>query len=408
MSDTIDLDALDGSDPFWTTERIESVRDATPGTNTVTHLNNAGAALVSATVHQAVVDHLELEAAIGGYEAAEAAEPQIDRLYVDAAALLGAQPSELAVVESATRAWSSAFSALTFSPGDRVITSASEYASNVMGLLRARDRDGIEIDLAPADSTGAVDPDAVAALIGPRTRAISLTHCPTQGGLVQPAATIGRIAKENDLLYLVDACQSVGQLAVDVHELNADMLSFTGRKFLRAPRGTGMLWVGKHALEHFDKHVGMDMANATWTSPTTVELAPTARRFTPFELPIPAVVGMGQAFAELQELGITNIEWRVTALAEHLRNCLSELDAVEVHDLGTKKSGIVTFTKAGFESSELKASLRQVGINVSVTAGSSAQYDLPGRGLTDMVRASVHYYNTLDDIERLIEHVAAA
>lgn len=396
------------TDPFWTSERLRDLRAQTPGVAHVAHLNNAGAALMSRAVRDATVAHLDLESRIGGYEAADAVAPEIEQLYANSAELLGARPDELGLVESATRAWSSAVSGLRFSPGDRIITTATEYVSNAMGLLRLREMHGVEIDLAPADSTGAADLDALAGLIGPRTRAIALTHVATSGGLVQPAAEIGAIAKEHELLYLVDACQSVGQLDVNVQELNADMVSFTGRKFLRAPRGTGMIWVGKHAIGHFSSHVGMDGNHSTWAEPMRHELPTTARRFTPFELPLAAVMGFGVAVSELLELGAHNVERRVTSLADQLRAGLSEIPGVTIQDLGEHRCGIVTFTTEAAAPADLRDSLRAQGINVSVTGAGSARFDLPHRGLDSLVRASVHYYNDSEDIERLLRHVAAA
>lgn len=396
------------TEPFWTSERLKDVRDRTPGVAHVAHLNNAGAALMSQAVRNATVAHLDLESRIGGYEAADAVAPTIEQLYVDSAQLLGAQPDELGLVESATRAWSSAVSGLRFTQGDRIITTATEYVSNAMGLLRLREMHGVEIDLAPADSTGAVDLDALRGLIGPRTRAIALTHVATSGGLVQPAAEIGAIAKEHELLYLVDACQSVGQLDVNVRELNADMVSFTGRKFLRAPRGTGMIWVGSHAIDNFSSHVGMDGNHSTWAEPMRHELPATARRFTPFELPLAAVMGFGVAVSELLELGAHNVERRVTALADQLRTGLSEIPGVTIQDLGEHRCGIVTFTTEATAPTALRDALRAQGINVSVTGAGSARFDLPNRGLDSLVRASVHYYNDSEDIERLLRHVAAA
>lgn len=391
---------------FWTNERIAALRAATPGTSHVAHFNNAGSALMSAAVHGAMLAHLDLELRTGGYEAAAEAASKVEATYDSAARLMGCDPSELAIVESATRAWSSALSAINLQPGDNIITAASEYVSNAMGLIRAIDRYGIELRLAPNDENGQVDVDAMGALIDDRTKVIALTHVPTQGGLVQPAAAVGALAADADVLYLLDACQSVGQLRVDVDEVQADITTFTGRKFLRAPRGTGMIHVRASALERIGNHVGLDAGSSDWVAPLRVELAPSARRFAPFEMTIAAKVAFGVAFDELLELGIDNVEQRVRSLGADLRSGLEALDGVRVHDLGIDPCGIVTFAAAAETPLETKVRLAAENINVSVTQAGSSQFDLPTRGLDSLVRASVHYYNTTDEISRLVEVVS--
>lgn len=388
---------------FWTDERIAKVRSDAPGTNHVVHFNNAGSSLPPQAVHDAMVGHLERELLIGGYEAAAAAEPAVEAMYASAAQLLGCAAGDLAVVESATRAWSSAFSAIQFKPGDRVLTAESEYVSNAMGLLRGIDRWGIEVDVAPSDETGQVDVEALAAMIDDRTKVIALTHVPTQGGLVQPAAAVGKVARDAGVMFLLDACQSVGQLRVDVDELNADICTFTGRKFLRAPRGSGMIYVRPETLAELGSHVGLDAGSSDWSSPWQIDLTPSPRRFTPFEMTIAAKVGLGVAFDYVNELGINNVEQRVVALGETLRARLAEIDHITVRDLGASRCGIVTFDSTRHSADEIQGMLSAHQINVSVSSAGSAQFDLPKRGIESLVRSSLHYFNTTEEIDQLID-----
>lgn len=397
-----------GDNDFWTPALIDRLRAETPGTNEVTHFNNAGSSLTPQVVHDALVGHLELELRIGGYEAADAAEEQVDAMYASAAQLLGCDAGDLGVVESATRAWSSALSAIQFAPGDKLITAESEYVSNAMGLLRGIDRWGIEVEVAPNDPSGQVDVAALANMIDDRTKVIAITHVPTQGGLIQPAAAVGQIARDAGVLYLLDACQSVGQLNVNVDEVNADICTFTGRKFLRAPRGCGMIYVRPDALAQLGSHVGLDAGSSDWATPWSVELTPSTRRFTPFEMTIAAKVGMGAAFDYLNDIGIDNVEWRVKALAAELRSRLADIDSITVQDLGSEQCGIVTFNSTRHTPTEIKALLASHQINVSVSAAGSAQFDLPERGIDDLVRASVHYFNTTAEIDQFVEVLTTA
>ena len=380
---------------------VARARADTPGCANVIHFNNAGAALPPAVVTAAVIDHLRLESSIGGYEAAAAAAEAVDGTYAALADLLGCRRSEIALCDSATRAWDLVFSSLPLQRGDRIITSAAEYGSNYVPFLQAQARLGVEIDVAPADRHGQVDVTVIRDLITDRTRLISLTHVPTNGGLVNPAAAVGTVAREAGVFYLLDACQSVGQMPLDVDELGCDALTATGRKFLRGPRGTGFLYMRERSVEGLEPPT-LDIRSATWVGRDRYEVAAGARRFELWESDVAAVIGLGVAVDYAQRWGMEAIEERVTALADGLRNRLSDLPGVELHDLGQHRCAIVTFTTPT-EPAELRRALAATGINVSVSTRDSTLLDMDDRGLTEVVRASVHYYNTEDEIDRFTE-----
>jgi len=352
-------------------------------------------------VHQAVLDHLNLEFKIGGYEAHAQAATQMDSFYEEFAQLFNASTDEIAYVENATRAWDMAFYGLPLQAGDRILTHTSEYVSNYLGFLQQAKRRDLFIDLIPSDVHGQIDVSAIPDLITNKTRLIAITHVPTQGGLVNPAAAVGKVAKAHGLMYLLDACQSVGQIALDVKELNCDILTGTGRKFLRGPRGTGFMYIRKAFIEQLDPPF-VDLHSATWTHDNQFEFVPNAKRFENWESFYAGRVGLAEAVRYTNDLGIDRIQTRVTALAESLREQLSLLAGVAVHDLGVQKCGIVTFTKQGVSSESAALQLRQLGINVSVSDLSSARLDLGRRGLDSLVRASVHYFNTKEEIEKFV------
>lgn len=387
---------------------LDRVRTDTPGVDHVAHFNNAGSALPPAVVTDAVVQYLQREAEIGGYEVALERADDLQAPYTMLARLLGASADEIAIVESATRAWNAAFTSIRFTPGDRVIVSKAEYTSNALAVLQARDLFGVEVVVAPDDEHGQTDVDALATLVDDSTKLVVITHVPTSGGLVNPAAEIGAITRDAGVLYLLDACQSAGQIPLDVDAIGCDMLSLTGRKFLRGPRGTGALYVRRSALGQLDAPIGLDTGGGLWTSPLEWRPDPGMRRFEQFEMGYADKVGLGVAVDYALEVGIDAIAERNAVLSARLREALDGLPGVTVRDQGEQRSAIVTFTVDGQPAAEIKNTLAAASprINVSVATAASAQFDFPERNLTDVVRASVHYYNSDRELDHLIAAVA--
>ena len=395
---------MTGKSTSGTAIDVARARAETPGCGEVLHLNNAGAALMPAPVLAAQIGHLELEGRIGGYEAAEAAAPAIARTYDALSALLACGADEIALVENATVGWNLALHALPFAAGDRILTAEAEYASNYIEYLRLAERRGVKVETVPSDDSGQLSLDALELMIDGRVKLISITHVPTNGGLINPAEGIGRIARSAGIPFLLDACQSAGQLDLDVARLGCDLLSASGRKYLRGPRGSGFLYVRRGLLERLDPPF-LDLHGARWTGPETYQPRPDARRFENWEFNVAAVIGLGAAVDYALGWGLPAIEARVAALGEALRGKLAALQGVTVHDLGARRCGIVTFALAGRPAAEIKAALAARRINVSVSSLESTRLDMARRGLDALVRASVHYYNTEEELDRLVAAV---
>jgi cysteine desulfurase / selenocysteine lyase len=383
---------------------IGRARRETPGCERVLHFNNAGAALMPRPVLAAVQNYLTLEAEIGGYEAAEHEDAAIERFYGAAAELLGCEADEIAFVENATRAWDMAFYALPFAVGDRILTARAEYASNVIAFLQVAQRTGAVVDVIPSDETGQVSVDALREMIDDRVKLIAITHVPTNGGLVNPASAVGKVARAAGIPYLLDACQSVGQMPVDVEEIGCDLLSTTGRKYLRGPRGTGFLYVRRELGQRLQPPF-LDLHAAAWVAPDRYEVRPDARRFENWETNFAGKVGLATAIDYAREWGMAAIWDRVRSLASRLRAELEEIPGVTVRDIGAEQCGIVTFTIDGIEARRVKQALAKRSMNVVTSTVASTRFDMEARGLNEVVRASVHYYNDEAEIARFCESV---
>ncbi|PSO29692.1 aminotransferase class V-fold PLP-dependent enzyme [Bradyrhizobium sp. MOS002] len=385
---------------------IERVRADTPATSRQAYLHNAGAALMPVAVVEAMKHHIDLESEIGGYAAADREAPQLESVYGSVARLLNAAPDEIALMENATVAWQMAFYALPFRQGDRILTAEAEYAANYVAFLQVAKRTGAAIDIVPSDASGELDVDALERMIDERVKLIAITWVPTNGGLVNPAAAVGKIARAQGIPYLLDACQAVGQMAVDVEAIGCDMLSATGRKFLRGPRGTGFLYVRRAMLQQLEPPM-IDHFAAPWVSRDAYRLRDDARRFETWENNYAARLGLGAAVDYALDIGIGPIEQRCRMLADRLRGGLASIRGTRIRDLGRAPGAIVSFTVEGYEADAVVSDAAAAGITIGASDPSSTRIDAEIRSLPPVVRASPHYYNTEAEIDRLIAHLEA-
>jgi len=389
-----------------TEEEVSKIREETSGTIEKIHFNNAGSSLNPAIVVDTVVNYLREEAIIGGYEADFKYKPELEYTYDLIAKLINSERDEIAIVENASTAWGLAFNGIKFNEGDVIITSEMEYITNLIGFIHLKKTKGVKVQVIPNDEQGNFRLEALEKAITPNTKLIAITHIPSTAGAVLPIVEIGKITRKYGVLYMVDACQTVGQLPIDVKEIGCDILSVTGRKYLRAPRGTGFLFVKKTIQDQLELLL-VDGHTAELISEDNYQIRADGRRFELFEKSRALILGLGKAIEYALSIGIERIWQRIQLLAGELRSQLKEIKGVTIHDTGTLQCGIVTFSVNGLTSQVIKAKLSEKNINVSVGLAKSAFIYMNKNELVDVIRASVHYYNTIDEINVFCKELTA-
>lgn len=391
-----------------TDHMLDKWRADTPGCFTRTHLNNAGAGLMPTPVIRAIHNHIDLEAQIGGYEASDMEQLRIEKVYRSIASLIGAYERNVAIVANATAGFIQAISSFDFAPGDVILTTKADYTSYQIQYLSLADRLGVRIVYAEEFAEGGVDPQSVRSLIkAERPRLVHVSWVPTHSGMVQDVEGVGEVCRELDVPYVVDACQAVGQLPIDVAKLHCDYLSVTARKFLRGPRGIGFMYASDRALERGDYPLFVDMRGAKWIQPSKFEIARDAKRYEDWEFPYALVLGLGAATDYALEVGIDTAHSRSMALATLLREKLATLDGVTLLDRGREQCAIVTADVRGFNAQEVSRELRESMINTSATLRWYGLKDFENTKVQSALRMSPHYYNTESEVRMVVSAIAS-
>lgn len=383
---------------------VDRVRAETPATKERVLLNHAGSSPSPVPVLDVVIEHLRQEARIGGYEAAAERAGDLAAVRSSIATLVGCTAEDVALTSSATEAWEAVFWSMPWRAGDVVLTCRSEYVTNVVNLLVAGDRFGVEVRVVDDDRHGRIDPDSLGRhLADPAVRLVAVSHVPTQGGLVNPVHDVGARCRAASVPFLLDACQSAGQLPLDMDAIGCDVLTATGRKYLRGPRGSGFLACRSTIV---DRLRPLGSGGAAWTAPDRYEWPPGAARFERFERSVASALGLGAAVDYALDIGIDSIAARIRELSDRLRDGLDAIDGVTVRDLGVERCGIVTFTVEGVAPVQVRDLLSTADVHVGTTSAAMARIDLGSRGIDTMVRASVHYINTVEELDRTLDVIA--
>nr|WP_155581911.1 aminotransferase class V-fold PLP-dependent enzyme [Pseudomonas spelaei] len=383
---------------------VQQLRDETPGClSGIIHFNHAGASLPSQSTLDAIIDQLQREARDGPMEAGEQGAILAENARSAAAQLLNAPTSSIAFASSGSTAWSMAFQALgPWQPGDRILVGRHEWGGNLASMQTAVQA-GAQVEVIPCDETGAVSLAGLESMIDKKVRLIDLNWLPANSGLINPAQAIGQLAKRHAIPYFIDAGQALGQLPVDVQALGCDVLKGSGRKHLRGPRGTALLYVRPGFLKHLNP-AQRDVFSAPW-SPDGFDLRNDARRFETSEVSFALLAGLGNALQEINRLGVERVRQRIQLLSRIVRDELHQIDGITLHELGIAEhqSGLIAFNLAGVDAFELKRRLGLKRINIGANGVPYTPLDMQARGLESIARISVSYFNTIEEIEHLVE-----
>ena len=382
--------------------QIQHLREATPGCQSgLVHFNHAGASLPSQATLDAIIEQLQREARDGPMEAGEQGAILVEKARRAAGQLLNAPASAIAFASSGSTAWSMAFQALgPWQPGDRILVGRHEWGGNLASMELAVQA-GARVEVIPCDASGAACPVALEAMLDAKVKLIDLTWLPANGGLINPAQAIGDVARRHTIPYFIDAGQAVGQVPVDVQALQCDVLKSAGRKHLRGPRGTALLYIRPDFLPHLNP-AQRDVFSAPWTA-EGFDLRNDARRFETSEVSFALLAGLGNALHEINQLGIEQVWQRVSKTSARIREALRQIPGITLHDLGRTHSGLIAFNLAGWDSFELKQRLACKRINIGANGVAYTPLDMQARGLNSIARISVSPLNTDDDIELLVK-----
>ncbi|MFZ6779849.1 aminotransferase class V-fold PLP-dependent enzyme [Undibacterium sp. Ji83W] len=388
-------------------EQLAQLRAQTPGIDRGTHLNHAGASLLPQAALQAIHAHLDLEAQVGPMEAALLVADRLQALREDAATLINANCDEIALMNSGSSAFGNVFAAMPrLRQGDRILVGRQEWGGNLANYQRAAQLAGARVETIPCHADGSVDANALTQMIDKHVRLISLTWLPANSGLINDAAAVGEVAAAAGVSYIIDAGQALGQVPVDVKALQCDVLKSAGRKHLRGPRGTALLYVRKSFLDKLEP-AWVDVSSAP-IAEDEVHLRNDARRFETSEAAVALQLGLAKSVKLALNMGVANLGAVSAALAKACRERLASIPAISLHDLGEgEQSGIVSFNLRGHDAMALKNTLAQQRIYIGANGVPYTPLDMQARGLHSIARASFSYLNTEDDVEILARALEA-
>ncbi|MCA3710400.1 MAG: cysteine desulfurase [Phenylobacterium sp.] len=317
-------------------------------------------------------------------------------------AFIGAPETEIVFTRGATEALNLVAAGLgrDLSEGDEVVLTEMEHHANIVPWHFLREQKGVVLRFAPLLPDGALDMEALEGLISPRTRVVSVVHMSNVLGTVNPIRRIAALARAAGAVIVVDACQSVVHARLDVRDLDADFVAFSGHK-LYGPTGIGVLWGRADRLAALPPWQGggemidrVDFDRITYAEPPL--------RFEAGTPPIVEAVGLGAAVDWLSSLDRDAIHAHEAALYERAREGVASINGLRILGEAEGKGAVLSFTLEGAHAHDIAQLLDRYG--VAVRAGTHCAEPLMRRlGVSSSVRASFALYNTAQEVDAFLE-----
>lgn len=369
------------------------------------YLNNAGAGELSNITLNAMIDYYQYEQKVGAYQAAKDKKDIIDMFYTNVAKLINADDvGEIAFVDNASRGWNLAIRGIELSKNDVIVTLSTEFGTNLITIYDHAMKSGASVRVIPCTDKGKVDIQLLEKVLSEYrgVKVIAISHAVAHGSIVNPVEQIGVLARKYGALYIVDACQSVGQITVDVKEIDCDVLVASGRKWLCGPRGTGFMYIRNKTNI---RPTQLDLASADLIlnddySVTGVKIRQDAKRFEIWERNIASQIGLATAIDIILNVGLDEISRKIKCFSTEIRNAISKNPKLILIGSEESSSGIVGFItkKSDVEKSILDSFVKN-GLTISTMSDWDCPLDFPKNGVKTIFRLSPHYYTNIETIE---------
>lgn len=369
------------------------------------YVNSAAASPPPRQVVDTSIDYLQKTASLGPYLPSfrEEVYQKIEETREKAAKFIGAKTSEMAFVKNGTEGINFIANGLTWNKGDEIILADIEFHSNYTPWLKLRDKKKVHLKIIKTDFSGVIDVNLIEQEISNRTKLITVSHLSNASGALQHIEKICEIAKKRDVLTLINASQTLGLIPINVQELDCDFLTGCGRKWLRGPEGSGILYIRESLVESIEPTI-IGWGGTTWDFETNeYYYLSTARRVEAGCPIVPSILGLGAAIDYAQNIGIEEIVTKVEALTRYSFQQLSVIEGIAIY--GPKnienRLAIIPFNVEGLHPDEITNYLEKN--NIIIESGTfMANMLLQHYGINKMVRISPHYFNTKVEIDFIV------
>lgn len=369
------------------------------------YFNNAGAGLMSKGTYETLTNHMEIEMNVGAYKAAAIKSDAVNNFYLLAAKLLNAgSKDEIAFIDSASRGWNLIIYGLDIKESDVIVTLSSEYGTNLLTIYDIAKRTHCGIKVIQCDNEGNFSLDDVDQALQSGGTILAVSHVAAQGSIVNPVVELGILAQKYDAIYIVDGCQAVGQIKVDVQQINCCAYVTAGRKWLRGPRGTGILYVRRNAPIRTPQ---IDLASADLVfdelgTVVDVKVRDDAKQFELWEKSTSSLLGLANAIQEYMDYGIDTAEQEICAKANYIRSFVVSNQHLALVGSENSSTGVVGFyIKDPKQEKKVKELIEKENFIISYVCDWDCPTFFPQNGVQYIFRISPHYYTSNDDIQAI-------